>query len=335
MKRVGCLMDKICDPDNLRLAFHKARKGKQGKISVLKYSERIDQNLFDLRLQLLNGTFTPGTYNYFRIYDPKERLICAAAFEERIVHHAIMNICKPYFERNLIYDTYATREGKGVYSAIERARYGMRHYKYVAKLDVRKYFDSISHNVLKAKLRKIYKDNALLKLFDSIIDSYNTENGRGIPIGNLTSQYFANYYLSSLDHFIKERLRVPVYVRYMDDMLLFAEDRTQLKEYVRIVNEYIENELLLSLKPHVFSTSDNGISFLGYKLTSNVMLLNRRSKVRFKRKYRYYTNLLENQTIGELEYQNHMLPLIAFVNKAYTRKLRLATVNKEDSVLNF
>ena len=103
----------------------------------------------------------------------------------------------------------------------------------------------------------------------------------------------------------------------------------------KLTVEYIENELLLSLKPHVFSTSDNGISFLGYKLTSNVMLLNRRSKVRFKRKYRYYTNLFENQTIGELEYQNHMLPLIAFVNKAYTRKLRLATVNQEDSVLNF
>lgn len=327
MKRVGCLMDRICDPENLRLAYYKARKGKQVKVSVLKYTEQLDENLYELRTKLLNGTFTPGTYNYFRIYDPKERLICAADFEERIVHHAIMNICKPYFERNLIYDTYATREGKGVYAAIERARYGMRHYKYVAKLDVRKYFDSVSHSVLKTKLRKIYKDNTLLKLFDCIIDSYNTETERGIPIGNLTSQYFANFYLSSLDHLIKERLRVPVYVRYMDDMLLFAEDRMQLKEYVRIVKEYVVNELLLSLKPSVFSDTDKGVPFLGYKLTSNLMLLTRRSKVRFKRKYRCCTKLFENQTIGEQEYLRHLLPLIAFVNKAYTRKLRLMLVN--------
>lgn len=327
MKRVGYLMDKICDPDNLRLAFYKAQKGKQGKTAVLRYIERLDENLDDLRQRLVNDLFEPGRYNYFRIYDPKERLICAATFEERIVHHAIMNVCKPYFERNLIYDTYATRDGKGVYAAIERARYGLKHYRFVAKLDVRKYFDSISHQILKVKLRRLYKDNRLLLLFDRIINSYNVSSGLGIPIGNLTSQFFANYYLSSLDHLVKEQLRIPVYVRYMDDMLLFAENKKQLKEFVIFINKYIETELKLELKPVIYSTAEHGVSFLGYNLSTNKILLNRRSKVRFKRKYRYYTMLFENQIMGETDYMNHLIPLIAYVKKAFTRQLRLAVVN--------
>lgn len=326
MKRIGFLMDKICDPDNLRLAFCKAQKGKKGKNQVLNYADNIDENLGRLRTQLLNETFIPGRYNYFRIYDPKERLICAASFEERVVHHAIMNVCKPYFERNLIYDTYATRDGKGIYEAIKRARYGLKNYNYVAKLDVRKYFDSISHNVLKEKLRRLYKDNALLALYDSIIDSYSIEAGRGIPIGNLTSQYFANFYLSSLDHLIKERLHVPVYVRYMDDMLLFSESKTRLKEYVEFVKKYVDETLLLKLKPEIYATSQHGISFLGYKLSRNIIILNRRSKLRFKRKYRGYTQSFENQYITEKEYLSHLLPLLAFVTKAYTRQLRESVI---------
>ena len=324
MKRVGYLMDKISDPENLRLAYYKAQKGKQGTSSVMEYVANIDNNIYTLREKLIDGTFSPGTYNYFRIFDPKERLICAASFEERIVHHAIMNICKPYFERHLIHDTYATREGKGVYSAINRARYGMRRCSYVVKLDVRKYFDSISHDVLKKKLRRLFKDKRLLMLFDKIIDSYSTSHGRGIPIGNLTSQYFANYYLSSLDHFVKEVLKMPVYVRYMDDMLVFAKDRMQLKKCVSMIAEYIEYELLLELKPAVFSTSRRGISFLGYKLTDKVILLNRRSKLRFKRKCKYYGKMLESQNMTETDYLRHILPLLAFVQKAYTKGLRLS-----------
>lgn len=327
MKRVGYLFEQICDYDNLRLAFVKARKGKCAKPTIVAYSKDVDKNLDNLRQKLKNGSFKPGNYNYFRIYDPKERLICAAAFEERVVHHAIMNVCKPIFERNLIYDTYATRNGKGVYKALDRARYGMRNYDFVGKFDVRKYFDSISHKILKNKLLRLFKDKELLSVFYKLIDSYEVEPECGIPIGNLTSQFFANYYLSSLDHYAKEQLKVPVYVRYMDDILVFANSRDDLRKYAELISHFVENQLQLQFKPVILNNVNHGVSFLGYKLFKNKILLTRRSKIRFKRKCRHYIDMFEQSLIDENKFKMNITPLHAFVMKAYTRRLRLKTIN--------
>lgn len=322
MKRVGRLIEKICDVDNLMLAYYKARRGKQEKYTVKVYGDNIVDNILRLRQQILSGDVQVGRYHYFKIYDPKERVICAASFEERVLHHAIINVCKPYFERHFIYDTYATREGKGVYKAIERAFVAMKQYSYVAKLDVRKYFDSISHDVLKKKLCCIFKDKDLLKLLFKIIDSYNVEPGRGIPIGNLTSQYFANYYLSSFDHYVKENLRVPVYVRYMDDMLLFASSKSDISYYVNSVEQFLNCENKLVLKPMVKQSTDYGISFLGYTLFEEKILLNRRSKNRLKRKIKQYEANRESGMWSDDNYMSHIIPLLAFSRKAYTKQLR-------------
>lgn len=322
MRRVGNLMDKIVDVDNLLAAYYNAAKGKRWKREVIKFSACLFDNVLMLRERLLAGTMDFGKYNYFKIYDPKERMISAARFEERVVHHAAMRVCEPHFERHLISDTYATRKGKGVYAAIDKARVGMRRMGYVAKLDVRKYFDSIHHDVLKVKLRRLFKDRRLLAMMDAIIDSYEVTSGRGIPIGNLTSQYFANYYLSFLDHFVKETLRVPVYVRYMDDMLVFGENKEVVKGYVAAIKHYVESELLLQLKPEVLMDTEKGVSFLGYSVYRHKILLNRRSKLRLKRKYRLYTGFWESEKWDEEEYMAHMLPLMAFAEKAYTKQLR-------------
>lgn len=322
MRRVGNLMDKIVDVDNLLAAYYNAAKGKRWKREVIKFSEHLFDNVLSLRERLLSGKMEFGRYNYFKIYDPKERMISAASFEERVVHHAAMRVCEPYFERHLIHDTYATRKGKGVYAAIDKARVGMRRMGYVAKLDVRKYFDSISHDVLKVKLRRMFKDNRLLVMLDAIIDSYEVTCGRGIPIGNLTSQYFANYYLSFLDHFVKETLRVPVYVRYMDDMLVFGENKEEVKRWVAAIKHFVESELQLQLKPEVLMDTEKGVSFLGYSVYRHKLLLNRRSKLRLKRKYRLYTEFCESKKWDEEEYMAHMLPLMAFAEKAYTKNLR-------------
>ncbi|MBR5106341.1 MAG: RNA-directed DNA polymerase [Alistipes sp.] len=322
MKRVGNLMPAIAEMDNLMLAFCKARRGKQCKRDVVDYSLNITENLQSLRERIINGTLRVGNYHYFEIFDPKKRTICAASFEERIVHHAVMNVCKERFERHLIFDTYATREGKGVYAAIDRARGAMLKYRYVAKLDVRKYFDSINHDVLKNKLARLFKDRELLQLFGSIIDSYEVLPNVGIPIGNLTSQYFANYYLSALDHYVKEVLRVPVYVRYMDDMLLFADDRSELRAIVSNVEAYLADNLHLSLKPAQVSNVNSGVSFLGYRLLPHRLLLNRRSKLRLVKKFYSYNSMLESGKWNENTYLQHIQPLFAFADKAQTLSLR-------------
>ena len=326
MRRQGFLMDHICSVDNLLLAYHKAARGKQTKASVKGYARNLPERIVRLRHNLLEGKAQLGVYHFFTIHDPKLRRICAASFEEKIIHHAIINICKPYFERNLIFDTYATRDGKGVYAAIDRARQGLRRYGYVGKLDVRKYFDTISHEILKLQLRRIFKDAALLGLMDGIIDSYAVEPGCGVPIGNLTSQYFANLYLSGLDHYVKEDLRVPVYVRYMDDMLLFGESKAQVRGYVEEVEGFVGERLQLHLKPFVLNASKRGVSFLGYNLFPHKILLNRHSKLRFKQKSRQYAEAYERGEWNDETYRTHIIPLMAFAQKAYTKRLRLASV---------
>jgi len=321
MKRVGHLIETISDLDNLYLAFYKASLGKKGKNEVICFAKNLDENLQILRRQILSGDVSVGNYRYFTIFDPKKRLICAASFSERVLHHAIMNVCHPYFERNLITDSYATRVGKGVYSALDKAMKAMSHYDYVAKLDVRKYFDSISHEVLKSKLRHLFKDEPLLAILGKIIDSYETKAGCGLPIGNLTSQYFANLYLSDIDHFAKEQLQIPVYLRYMDDVIFFGNDKKTLLSQVALLDEKVKT-LLVNFKTPVVADTNQGVPFLGYKIRRHRMTLTARSRNRFKRKLSQYHDLLEENTWNDKEYQNHIIPLVAFTQKAYTKSLR-------------
>lgn len=324
MKRTGYLIEQVADMDNLLLAFYKAQRGKVCKMEVAQYRENLQDNLLEMRERLLSGNVLVGRYSTFVIFDPKERTICAASFDERVLHHALMNVCHSYFDRHLIFDTYATRIGKGTYEALDRAHRAMPRYKYVAKLDVRKYFYSIDHAVLKRQLSRLFKDSLLLSAFYSIIDTYHSEQeGKGLPIGNLTSQYMANHYLSDYDHYVKERLKVPVYVRYMDDMLLFGNDRTALSGQVRSVRDYLSENLLLTIKPPQVVATAQGISFLGYRLQGHRIGLNSRSRNRFARKLSLYAYLLDAGVWEQEDYRCHVVPLLAFVEHAYSKKYRL------------
>ncbi len=186
---------------------------------------RLTENLKKLQEGLIGECVDVGHYRYFLIQDPKERTICAALFPERVLHHAVMNVTEPYFERKMIFDTYACRRDKGTDKAVERAFDFTRKSFWFLKLDIRKYFDSISHSVLLEILRTVFKDGQLLDLFQQIIETYQKTPGKGVPIGNLTSQYFANLYLSGFDHFIKDTLGIKRYVRYMDDMCLWGNNK--------------------------------------------------------------------------------------------------------------
>ncbi len=321
-KRIGNLMPQIAELKNIRLAYWKAKRGREAKPEIRAYSKAVDNNILELRNGLLSDSFEIGNYHYFTIHDPKERLICAASFPERVLHHAMMNVCHQHFERFQISDSYATRVGKGQYAALDRANHFNTQYKWFCKLDVRKYFDSICHDVLFTKLKNKFKDKQMLILFKRIIDSYEVLEGKGIPIGNLTSQYFANFYLGFADRFIKEKIGIKGYVRYMDDMVIWSNDRKELITQTNMFIEFIQNELKLDVKPICMNTIDKGLPFLGYVLFRNGIRLNKNSKKRFARKIVDYQSKVLEGDWSQKDFADHAEPLIAFTQHANAKSLR-------------
>ncbi|MFM9948159.1 MAG: reverse transcriptase domain-containing protein [Saprospiraceae bacterium] len=322
MKRYDHLVEEVAEPENLRMAFWKARKGKSHGSEVEQYRSELDANLNKLRKQLLSGAIEVGDYRYFKVFEPKERQICASAFREQVLHHALMNVCHEHFERVQIFDSYACRKGKGTYAAIERAKTFTRQYNWFLKLDVRKFFETVHHQILKKQLGCMFRDQALLGIFGKIIDSYEAHPERGLPIGNLTSQYFANHYLAGLDHFIKEQLKIKAYVRYMDDMVLWHDDKEALKQALSDIRDYIRHELRCELKPEVLNRSALGLPFLGYRIFPHNVRLTQQSKQRFIRKIRIAEDHLESEHWDQATYQRHVLPLLAFVQHADTKGFR-------------
>lgn len=322
MKRTNHLIESISELDNLRLAFWKASRGKRHSREVLNYQKDLDVNLLHLQGQIQSGLVEVGDYRYFQVFDPKEREICASAFCEQVLHHGIMNICHDYFDRTQIYDSYASRKGKGTYAAIDRAKIYTRRYAWYLKLDIRKFFGSIHHDVLKSSLGRLYKDWRLLEIFDKIIESYETSRGRGLPIGNLSSQYFANHYLVRLDHYIKEQLQIKAYVRYMDDMILWHQDKIVLKKAFQNIKDYIESLLLCELKPAALNRTQRGLPFLGYLIYPYQVRLSQRSKRRFIRKIHILEQQYESGEWAEAVCQRRVLPLLAFISHADTKRFR-------------
>jgi RNA-directed DNA polymerase len=322
MKRQGLLLQQIADLKNLYEAFYKAQKGKVSKHYVYAYNKQLQQNLQRLQQQLISGAVETGGYHTFTIYDPKKRLICATPFSQRVLHHALMNICHASFEKQQIATSFASRPGKGTYAALDKAREYHRHYRWFLKLDVRKYFESIDHSILKQQLCRLFKDKDVLLISEQIIDSYSTAAGKSVPIGNLTSQYFANHYLSVADHYLKEVLRVPAYVRYMDDMVLWHHDKELLLEIGYRFQEYLAKKLRLQLKPFCLNESKKGLPFLGYLLFPGSLRLARRSKKRFIQKSRLYEGNLQTGRWSQKEFANHAMPLVASTEYANAREFR-------------
>ncbi|MES9901356.1 MAG: reverse transcriptase/maturase family protein [Sedimenticola sp.] len=283
MRRHGNLFDAVVSFENLHLAACKARKGKRYKADVAHYFADLENKLIRLQGSLKAMEWQPGPYRTFEIREPKRRLISAASFSDRIVHHAICNRVEPLIDRSFIHDSYANRKGKGTHRAILRCGEFMQRYPYVLQCDIRKYFPSIDHQVMKAELQRRLKDRRVLTLLERIIDGSNPqepvyatfagdnlltplERRHGLPIGNLTSQFLANLYLDPLDQFIKRELKCRAYLRYSDDFLLFAPDKATLNGWRRELVSRLE-ELRLRLHPgksRVYPTRD-GITFLGFR----------------------------------------------------------------------
>lgn len=334
MKRAGNLMAEIADRENLLLAFWKAQRGKRAASEVVRFRARLEEELAALRRALLDGPFVPGVYASFTIHDPKERVICAAPFCDRVAHHALMNRCHDVFEAYQIHDSYACRTGKGTHRAVLRARAFAGRFSHCLKLDVRRFFDSIDHEVLRGLLRRRFKDRRVLEIFDAIIGSYETAPGKGVPIGNLTSQYFANHYLGTLDHFVKEKLRCRGYVRYMDDFLLFHDEPGPLKTWLREVSAFVEGELRVSLKPPCLVPLPRGVTFLGFRVFPGRVTLSRRSRLRFHRKLAAAQERLHSGDWDEAETARHVEPLIAFVRHGASAGMRRRSVDRFSDVIH-
>jgi len=319
MKRANYLMEQIIEPENLRLAYWKASKGKRHKHQVRMYANELDSHLCKLRSDLITGEIEVGKYHIFTIFEPKERKICASAFDEQVLHHALMNVCHDHFEKAQIFDSYASRIGKGTHAAIRRAQEFSRSNKYYLKLDVKQFFASIHHEVVKYQLTRLFKESSLRAILGKITDSYNDSDERGLPIGNLTSQYFANHYLSGLDHFVKEILKVKHYVRYMDDMVLWNDDKGKLKAAHTYITEFVEDKLLCTLKPAQLNTIRLGLPFLGFRIFPHHVRLTQSSKKRFIKKFKKLDTQYHSGEWDEEKCQRKILPLLAFIQIADTK----------------
>lgn len=304
MKTAKHLYPQIIAFENLYQAFRKAARGKRAKNDVADFEYDLEANLLRLRQELGEKSYVPGGYYNFRIHDPKPRLISAAPFRDRVVHHALCRVIEPIFERRFICDSYACRVGKGTHRALHRAQQFARKYPYVLKLDIEHFFPSIDHQVLYQQLARVIADGDTLWLCQQILrsgatihrqetlplffpgdDLFTALRAHGLPIGNLTSQFWANVVLNPLDHFIKRQLKCAGYLRYVDDLLLFAPEKPLLHAWRKSIFHFGQT---LRLRFHENQSAvfpvETGIPFLGWRIYPDHLRLKRRNGVAFQRR---------------------------------------------------
>lgn len=303
--------EKVYSFDSLYRAHKVARLGKRKKREVIEFELRLSENLTEISRSIKNKTYRMSGYYCFYVYDPKKRLIHALHYRDRVVQHALCDeVLAPLFESRLIYDNAACRQNKGTLFALRRVKSFLsdyyKHYGndgYFLKCDIHKFFDSIDHEILKNKLRNVIKDENILWLLFLIIDSYETAPGKGIPMGNQTSQWFAIFYLDGMDRLIKEQLRVKYYSRYMDDCVLIGRDKNHLKECLSQMRNYAYSvKLEFNEKTKIFPIK-NGVDYLGFHIylasKGKVILKVRQStKKRFKRKLKH---LMHYYSLGKID----------------------------------
>ena len=265
MKRIGNIYEQICSMENLQLADAIARRGKSKQPGVIAHLQNEQTDLSNLQSMLVEKNYKTSPYITFKIYEPKEREVFRLPyFPDRITHHAVMNILEPIFINFFTADTYSCIKGRGIHgaaNAVRKALLNEAETKYCLKLDIKKFYPSVDHSILKDLLRRKIKDPDLLWLLDEIIDS-----APGLPIGNYLSQYFANFYLTYFDHWIKEKLGVKYYFRYADDIVILHHDKKFLHRTLFEIKVYLSNNLALQVKENyqVFPIASRAIDFVGY-----------------------------------------------------------------------
>jgi len=336
MKRHKSLYSKLCSDENLFLAYSRARRGKSRKQSVIEFDKNIEENLQELKEELVSLSYEPKNLKRFIVRDPKTRVIHASAFRDRIVHHAIVNLLEPIYEKIFICDSYASRKNKGTHTAIGRLDKFKQQVSqnglivndknpylnknsvqgYFFKADIYHYFDSVDHEILIGILEKKIKDEKLIILIRKVLLNFNSAiTGKSMPLGNYTSQFFANVYLNELDYFVKHELKAKFYIRYVDDFIILHRSKNRLEFLKNKIDLFLRIKLGLKLHPEksdIFSLQ-KGIAFLGYKTFYKYKILRKRNRKYFCRKL---DTILINYKEGNIDEEKVISQLQGWVGYA-------------------
>jgi retron-type reverse transcriptase len=332
------LYDKITAFENLLRAAQKAQKGKRFKEACAVFNLDLEKELLRLQRGLIDQSYRHGRYRDFLVYDPKQRLISAAPYRDRVVHHALCNVIEPLFDRSFIDDTYACRKGKGTHAAVNRYSRYARKFRYVLKCDIQKYFQSIDHEILCGIVERKIRCARTLWLIREIVGSRSDTNWpfyfagddlftplqrrRGIPIGNLTSQFFANVYLDGFDHFVKEGLRLP-YIRYVDDFVAFGNEKERLQQANQSMIDFLAS-LRLKVHPKKCRTHrvSEGVRFLGYRIFPTHRLLSKDNALRMRRRLKKMRALYQEGEIPLTRVHQSIQSWIGHASHADTYRVR-------------
>lgn len=319
----------ICSYDNLYRAYEKARKSKSNKWYVKEFENNLQNNLLQLEAELITQNYKPEKMKVFVISDPKTRVISASVFRDRVVHHAIYSIINPIFEKSFIYDSYASIKNKGTHKALKRFDYFKRKASkngtkpcFVLKADIKHYFDTVDHEVLMKILSRKIKDEKVLNLLDKIIKNHN--NAKGMPIGNLTSQMFANIYLNELDKFVKHKLKAKFYIRYLDDFVILHDNKEILQTWKNEIDGFLARKLKLKLHPDKSKIYPlySGVNFLGFRVFYCHKLLKKSNISRIKYRIRDFIQIHQNGFVDKGEIYERIEGWEAYAMHANTYKLR-------------
>lgn len=322
------LYQQIISLEHLLQSWHEFKKDKRNKKDVQIFERNLEDNLFVLYEQLKNKTYQHKAYTAFNIYDPKFRHIHKATVLDRVVHHAVVSVIEPLFDKTFIYDSYSCRVNKGTHKAVKRVftfiRKVSKNYTgscYALKLDVKKFFASVDQDILLGLIRQKIGDEDLLWLIQNILSSFS--NGTGIPIGNLTSQIFANVYLNELDQFVKHILKIKYYLRYCDDFMILSTNREELTNLVPKIEEFLKLKLKLSLHENkiIIRKYTQGIDFLGYIALPHIILPRTRTRRRIFKKLKIKMAELEEGSITEESFNQTLASYFGFLKHANSFKL--------------
>lgn len=325
------LFDEVVSRTNLFAAWREFQKGKTAKKDVLEFAQDFEKHLLRLHHDLAGGTYSYDPYARFLIRDPKQRKIAKGSVRDRVLHHAICRVVVPMFDTGFIFDSYSSRKEKGTHAANKRFRKlasrlsrNNTQVVWVLKCDIRKFFESVDHEILLQLCGKKLRDEKLLALLGHILDSFHVTQGKGLPLGNLTSQLFANVYLNELDQYVKRRLGVKYYLRYTDDFVLLSRERCELEDALPNIRSFLGAELGLDLHPNKvsFRKWHHGVDFLGFVHFPHYSVVRTRTKKRIFRKLRLRKSELSRNKIEASTFHQATQSYLGILSHSKNGKVR-------------